>query len=235
MTGRRSELVIGVALERAGAFVAGIPEAKPKRREVAAMVSAICAELVSARPCRDPTAAEVSDVGKVRHARFPAAQTMLNHYPELLRIWRSAYADLLRSDAVRKGGPAGAVGGDNGEPDLAEGADAGSASVVNWFRARLRAEQAEGNRLRKMIEDNIPVTAEGGRVVPGAAAPPAGEHVAIIRRFVATVKTGGTGLDEAPGGWIVSRRSRMGAVAVPREVVDAILLACGNVVGQTRE
>jgi len=218
---RKADAIIAEARQKSTALIDAIPERQERRRATADRIIDVCAQLLSAKPVQEPTAPRVSEEGGVRCPNFPAPQTLLNHYRELLRIWRDAYRKVLDLSAPRPNGRSGALA--IADADLAP-LDSGTKVRVQLMMAVLREQKLETDRVKKILRDQVPVA--GGAPTQSAIVAPAPETQAL-RAWLAVVEGGASSLEVAAGAGVrVTRRARPGQIVMPAEALEAIRAVC---------
>ena len=224
----RTSNIIAQADDATRKVVEIAPASRVAWRARAGLIVNVCRELVSGKPAQEPTSILVSELGRSRHAGFPASQTLLNGYGDLLRIWRSAYFEMLSAANKRSSG--GRQEWQLSDEEMGT-LDAGARARVTLLVAMLREAKTENDRLRKLVLDSIPVT---------AASPNSGSREAAVkqtldfdtaplRAWLADNEDGRGYLTLETSGLVAGRRTRPGLVVIPGDVLAVIRTLLGPV------
>jgi hypothetical protein len=220
--GKRSAGIL-VEAERASANVLnGIPIARTVHRVNTERVIVLCRELVTARPIQEPLAPRVAEIGKIRYPKFPAAQSLLNRYSLILRIWRKAFYDIASVTAVKPRA--------SGElPMMVEaavaGLDSGGRANVELLIVYLKEVLRENNRLKEISkQSNLPRGASGkgtsGHPVP----------LDPLVRWLKKLDGRNSYLVVDDLGVRISRNARANSLIMEAEVLNTLLELAGHLV-----
>lgn len=213
--------IVAAAIEESHATIGSVPASKLLQRANAERIMSICTDLVTSWPARDPVSPVVAELGQIRYGKFPAPQTLLNHYPKLLRVWRQAFQQIVNAAAPvpTKPGQALAIA----DEDL-QVPDSGTKARVQLALAAMREAKLENDRLKKIIRDAIP--APGHEQPTQAASTFANGHVKTINAWLFSVDSGLGGLEIDALGLPISRRGRIGTVVMTTDVLNALRAVC---------
>ncbi|WP_052954772.1 hypothetical protein [Microvirga vignae] len=151
--GKRAHQILANAKEASQKIIDDLPIHKKVQRLNAERIVAACESLITARPIQEPTSTAVEEVGKLRYPKFPATQSLLNRYAGILRIWRTAFHNIvdLTSPVPKR---------DSGElfiePQSLQGLDAGTRAQIELMMALLNEANRDRNRLRQIVRQKIP-------------------------------------------------------------------------------
>ncbi len=216
----RTSNIVGRADEATRELVEAAPAVRIAWRAKAGVVADICRELISTTPAQEPTSILVSQLGRSRHIAFPASQTLLNGYGSLLRIWRTAYFEVISSAAPR---PAPGRPGPWLSDEEMGTLDAGARARVTLLIAMLKEAKTESDRLRKLVLDNVPIAATSPMAnVEASAEPASAVDAAPLRAWLADNEDGRAYLNLETSGLVAGRRTRPGLVIMSTEVLDVI-------------
>ena len=146
--GKRSAHLVAEADRASVAVLDRIRDKRELHRTNAERVIALCREFVTARPVQEPSAARIAEVGIIRYPRFPKKQSLLNQYAEYLKIWRTAFNEIVSVNAPRSQGRKDIFAID--ESSVAE-IDPGTSADAQYLKSLLLEQVRENNRLRKII------------------------------------------------------------------------------------
>jgi hypothetical protein len=114
----------------------------------------ICSSLISrATPIR-PTAAIVSEEGKLRSRNFPSVQTIRNSYRDMTSIWRDAYRMLMAADLPSP------VSVEDMDSIIRETADVGAAALLTEISRHMKELNQRNNVLKQLLHDHVPIDAD---------------------------------------------------------------------------
>lgn len=219
----RSSLLVEAARRRTLDHVEALPaERSLKFRANCRNVAAVCENLFSLRPVRNPTSPAVAEEGGLRFQGFPSKQSLDNRYSAVLAIWREAYAELLDAGPRESKLDPDNVGF---VPSELASLDAGTRKRVELLLAMFRETVTRCNNLTRYIGENIPF--EGGDG-PGAPArlPPArafpADVSAELRSWIGRLDNGSSEFNSDELGVRVSRRCRPGTIVMSRRLLDAL-------------
>ena len=213
--------LVAAAVEQSHAITDSIPSSRLLQRANAERIIAICTDLVSSGPARDPVSPVVAELGQIRYGKFPASQTLLNHYPKLMRIWRQTFQQIVNAAAPTPTKPGSALS--IADEEL-QALDSGTKARVQLALAALREAKLENDRLKKIIRDAIP--APGHEPPTQAASSLADEHAKSINAWLYSVDSDQNGLEVGAVGLRISRRGRIGTVIMTTDVVNALRAVC---------
>lgn len=218
---KRVEGVVDAAMERSRELLDALPENRRTHRVNAERIVAVCKELVTTKPPQEPVAPLVAERGAVLYGKFPAAQSLLNRYRDLLRVWREAYTSIVDLTV-----PIPAKAADSMallEQDLS-GLDSGTKARMAVVIQMLREQKRENDRLRHLIREQIPAPRRDAGDQPPPSLPP--QYLSALKAWLDALAAGNSGLEMDKVGVRVSRHARPGRVVIPLEVVEAVRALC---------
>ncbi len=152
-TSRREREIMERAEEDSTRLIDRIPLVRTRHRANAELIVSLCREFVTSKPIREPTSRALAEVGKIRYSKFPAPQSLLNRYRELLRIWKTAFGAMISvtAPAPKREGEAFV------EAASLQTLDAGTRAQIDLLEALFKQQKIEIDRLRKLVRQTLPV------------------------------------------------------------------------------
>lgn len=213
---RKIDIEIAAASKHSESWINSIPESLVKRRRNADRISAICQELVNARPTQDPTSSRVAEAGGVRYGDFPKPQTLLNSYRPLLKIWRDAYQRVLDISAPIPRLPGEAPEID--DRDMIE-IDSGLRARINLLVQLNKEQLATINRLKNIISESVPAPRPGTESI---AVDDWSLEKAILSRWLSDLEIGNGALIATDLGIKLTQRAHPHSLVASDEVLEAL-------------
>lgn len=216
----RIEQIVSEAIERSAALIEILPAGQRTHRTNAERVVLICKEFILTKPAQEPLAPHVSEAGGIRYGKFPATQSLLNRYRELLRIWREAFRKVVDVSApAPKKHSEGLL--EIAAEDLAS-LDSGTKGRIRIIMAVLREQKLENDRLKKLVREHVP--APGRAVSNGGEAILSAAQAQIVSNWLAKLELGQSGLEVEAAGVRISRRAHPRQVVMPADVLDVLMV-----------
>jgi hypothetical protein len=204
----KSGKIVSDAKSLSDDLIRQIPEDSAKTRANAQKIVTICSEFVLAEPAVEVIAHRVSEVGRARYGQFPAEQSLLNRYAKILRVWRNAYHKIIDVRHFPRGDSSGS-------------GDSQPYSRVSFelVHAMLREQKAENDRLKRIIEETVPICPADPENRSIGLMP---SEIGALRLWLETVGHPGGPLEITPSGLAISRRAMPGIVVVPDDVFKCL-------------
>ncbi len=202
----RKAKIIALANQKS-AFLIREADDGSRRAENLEHIAAICQAFVQRAPPIRPSAKAVSEEGKNKTSLFPAEQTIFNSYPEIIQIWRKAYADIMNIDAPE---PIPLEALDEIDPSQFE---PGSQAVMEALICQVREVTRRNNALKQLISESIPTPADS---IPGDAA----GTMKRLSGWLSRMLDSSFSLDDQ--GLKVTSRSRPGTIVMESELFNEL-------------
>lgn len=207
---------------RSGELTSSLPERGSKRLVTHERIVEVCARLVTASPAREPTAPAVSEFGRTLFKDFPRGQSLLNSYRDELRIWRDVYRDVTSASLPKTRGSEHADNDPDSVPDF------GSEARIKLLTASLHEARLENDRLKKLIQETIPLPGSKVMVDPSRDLPQQMDLLSL-KEWLDDVNRGAMCLDVTPTGLVVSRAARPGFRVLPETAWNTIKAIVGSI------
>ncbi len=220
---RREQEIIARAEKDSARVLDMIPMVRIGHTAHAERVVKLCREFVTSKPIRKPTAAALEEVGKIRYPKFPAQQSLLNRYRELLRIWRKAFYDLVSVTAPvpRKEGESFI------DPVSLQSVDPGTRAQIGILEALLKEQKRENDRLRKLLRQTLPAPVPVSDIVS-----PPNHEIAPVRQWLTELRRPDFYLEVDEAGVRLSRNARPRVLIMDAEVLSCLSRLCGTPIRQ---
>jgi hypothetical protein len=217
--GKIAQQILANAKEASQKIIDDLPMHKKVQRQNAERIVAACESLITARPIQEPTSTAVEEVGKLRYLKFPATQSLLNRYAGILRIWRTAFHDIVDlTSPVRKR--------DSGElfiePQSLQGVDAGTRAQIELILALLNEASKKVNRQQQIIRQKIPAP----DVSADASSDPR-QDLAPLKQWLNDLKRINGYLEVDAAGVRITPHARPRVIIMSKDVLDSISRICG--------
>lgn len=219
---KRIESIVADAQEKSAALISALPVGRIKHRKNAERVVAVCGDLVSAKPVREPRTPLVTELGQSRYGDFPSEQSLLNRYAAILRVWREAFRQVVDISAPTpaKGANAWAIA----QEDLAP-LDHGTKSRIQLLLAVLRETKGENDRLKQLVRGSVPAPGDTS-LTSQAADVTRARAIRDVGRWLVSLQNGAGPLEVNAVGVRISRRAMPGQIVISAEVLEALRLLC---------
>ena len=200
------------ARKKSVTLAAALPVTSVEKRANYGRISEVCARMVGASPAREPTSISVAEQGRALFNPFPRPQTLLNHYGDMMRLWREVFRSVITAQAPRILASRTGVEG-------AEYLDAGTMARLDLAEAAYRELKLENDRLKQLIRETVPApspTFAPNELSSGKV------DLRSLAEWLEALRTGANGLESTEQGVLISRRGRPGFQAMSAEALDAI-------------
>jgi hypothetical protein len=216
---RREQEIIAHAEKASARLVDMIPMFRTVHKTNAERVVSLCREFVTSKPIREPTSPALEEVGKIRYPKFPAQQSLLNRYRELLRIWRKAFYDLVSVTAPvpRREGEAFI------DAVSLQSLDAGTRAQIGILEALLKEQKRENDRLRKLLRQTLPVPVPASYTVSSP-----NHELAPVKQWLRELGHPDSYLEVDDAGARLSRNARPRVLIMDADVLSCLSRLCGT-------
>lgn len=208
MVASRKSAIIALAETKATAIIDGLPEGGKARANVEA-IRQICRGFVNRRTPQIPTAETVCEFGANTNPSFPRAQTIYNtqSYKQMLRVWRSAFHDILNIDAAEP------MTVDMVSKIDTSTMDTSNVAIVERLKEIVFELTQRCNALKRIIDQGVPVPA-------GDISSDASQLIEELESWIRSIENGPFELDDVA--LKVGRRTPPGTIIMMSDLFNEL-------------